>query len=355
MGEGRILLVWQDNLLSGCLPDDAVDWVPSGRSITPLSPAPPSVGPGRMGLILLRLLCRRYRAVLLPVARDDWRAGSPAKRLLRRLVAAAVRSKAGAGLLRAVLVGRQPLLLLDRYCTLDLAREYIERLKPLRYLKAQLREADAVDPRIGVLPYWIHAHRYAVPAAGAKDVDLYFCADINSAPRRRVAEELGALERMGFRVLAETARQPLPTYMERLARAYLVVSPEGYGYHCFRHYEAMLAGAVPLVNRARPAVVTDLRDGEHAVLYDDEPGGLVRAAVRALENREELAARGRRLREWVVGTHSAPAVGQELLRQLGEMAAVPEQGPVAGSVQRLWTLGAGRIRERDGRKGAVEA
>ena len=67
-------------------------------------------------------------------------------------------------------------------------------------------------------------------------------------------------------------------FYRRCAQAWIIWSPEGHGWDCFRHYEALACGSVPLINQPTIERYRPLLDGVHALYYDPEPG---RADARA--------------------------------------------------------------------------
>ena len=75
-----------------------------------------------------------------------------------------------------------------------------------------------------------------------KSVDIFFSGHIDgsSSIRSRGLAELCALHGKGVQV--DIADRPLPSheYYRRCARAWLVWSPEGLGWDCFRHYESVM-------------------------------------------------------------------------------------------------------------------
>lgn len=57
------------------------------------------------------------------------------------------------------------------------------------------------------------------------------------------------------------------TYVADLGRAKFVLSPPGIGYDCYRTYEAIAMGAIPIVKRQRP--ITDVCESLPVLLIDD--------------------------------------------------------------------------------------
>src|SRR4029079_6512621 len=87
--------------------------------------------------------------------------------------------------------------------------------------------------------------------AAEKTADIFFTGRVagSSTVRRRGLAELIALRDNGVRVDIPDNNLPLEDYLARCARAWLTWSPEGYGFDCFRTYEAAICGSVPVISR----------------------------------------------------------------------------------------------------------
>ena len=103
---------------------------------------------------------------------------------------------------------------------------------------------------------------------------------------------------------------PLDEYLARIARAWLSWSPEGYGYDCFRTYEAAICGSVPVLNRQTVDRYLPLRDGEHCFYYDAEPGNLAATITRALQDRGRLSRMAEAARSFVLAEHTSAALAR---------------------------------------------
>jgi hypothetical protein len=96
-------------------------------------------------------------------------------------------------------------------------------------------------------------------------------------------------------------------YMERMAKAWLTWSPEGYGWDCFRHYEAPLAYSVPLMNSPTIIRYAPLVEGSHAFYYQpDDPTSLGRMIRAALADKARLREMAQRARRHVLDHHIRP-------------------------------------------------
>ncbi len=97
-------------------------------------------------------------------------------------------------------------------------------------------------------------------------------------------------------------------YMQRMAQAWLVWSPEGFGWDCYRHYEAAFAGSVPVINRPANSRPRPYEDGVECFYYDPVGDDLERVLKLALEDKERLRAMAVRGREKVLANFTRAAI-----------------------------------------------
>ncbi len=126
--------------------------------------------------------------------------------------------------------------------------------------------------------------------APEKSVDIFFAGRIpaSNPVRRQGAALLARLADEGYRVDLAERRLSRAEYLARMARAWLSWSPEGQGWQCFRHFEALAAGSVPLINRPRIEMPDPLLPGEHCLHYELAGDGLLTAARAALADKARL-------------------------------------------------------------------
>lgn len=159
-----------------------------------------------------------------------------------------------------------------------------------------------------------------------KTADIFFTGRVkgSSTVRQRGLEELVALRDQGYRVDIPQNNLPRDEFFRRCASAWLTWSPEGYGYDCFRTYEAAIFHSVPVLNRSTVDGYKPLRHGEHCFYYDVEPGGLTRTVEAALADKPRLAAMAQAARSFVLAEHTMGAlaryVAQTTLAQAREAA-----------------------------------
>ena len=127
-------------------------------------------------------------------------------------------------------------------------------------------------------------------------------------------EQLRALRDAGYRVdLAEPTLSP-DDYFARSARAWLTWSPEGFGWDCFRHYEASACRSVPVLSAPTIYRHQPLREGVHAFYYDAEGDGLTRTLRQALKDKKRLTAMANAARDHVLHHHTQRRLCEYVLR-----------------------------------------
>lgn len=167
---------------------------------------------------------------------------------------------------------------------------------------------DKVRPISLGIPTGRDALLFGTPAD--KSADVFFAGRVEGSSTVRAAgfAELLALRERGLVVDIPEAPLPPAEFYARCARARLTWSPEGLGWDCFRHYEAPACGSVPVINQPAIERHAPLRDGEHAVYYDPEPGGLTRAVTAALSDKPRLVAMARAGQAHVRAHHTTAAL-----------------------------------------------
>jgi hypothetical protein len=138
-----------------------------------------------------------------------------------------------------------------------------------------------------------------------KTADIFFVGAVegNSTVRSAGLPELRELQDEGYVLDIPDGRLDAPAYLRRLAAAWLAWSPGGLGWDCYRHYEAPLAGTVPLISNPTILRYRPLRDGDHAFYYAPEPGGLAEAARKALADKPRLRKMAQAARSHVRAHH----------------------------------------------------
>jgi glycosyltransferase involved in cell wall biosynthesis len=161
-----------------------------------------------------------------------------------------------------------------------------------------------------------------VPPPHGKDIDVFIAGRLqwSSTVRERGAAELRQLQKEGIRIEIDEGHIPPSEYLTRCARAWLVWAPEGYGWDCFRSYEAAIAGSVPLISRQTIERHRPLIDNEHCIYYDLEPGQLTKDIRQALQARDRLLEMSDAAREHVLRHHTPQALAHHVVNSTLEAA-----------------------------------
>ena len=187
---------------------------------------------------------------------------------------------------------------------------------PSRRFRQQPRYRDALA-KIRPLPLGLPLDsRGLLPVATQeKTVDVFFAGDTEHSSTVRAAgmRELTALRDRGVTVDIPQSRLTLAEFYQRAARAWLVWSPEGLGWDCFRHYEAPACGSVPVINQPTIERHRPLAAGEHALYYDPTPGELTRTIVAALADKERLRVMARAGQAHVMAHHTPDALARYVI------------------------------------------
>jgi len=152
-----------------------------------------------------------------------------------------------------------------------------------------------------------------------KRSDVFFAARVEGSSSLRAPglAELRALQAAGVAVDIPNGPIPREEFYRRCAAAWLVWSPEGFGWDCFRHYEALACGSVPVINQPSIERHAPLIGRRHALYYDVEPQGLTRAITEALKDRPALARIAAEGRAHVLGHHTPAAIARYVLESAG--------------------------------------
>jgi hypothetical protein len=155
-----------------------------------------------------------------------------------------------------------------------------------------------------------------MPDVVKKRYDLFFAGAIeHSTVRQAGLQWLERLQQEGYAVYFSTQRIDQRQFDELLSASWLCWSPEGSGWDCYRHYEACLAGSVPVINFPTIQRLAPLIHGVHCFYYAVEGDDLfqvIQAALTAKYRLKEMAAAAR---EHVLAHHTPNRVGDYILAE----------------------------------------
>ena len=241
-----------------------------------------------------------------------------------------------------MLTGSAPLAVLDygdrtpilrhNHHLLNRASWYFKRELPISREELLLGTAPGFDSADSVLQsrlYLDNEHKLIPTSLGIpcerladvperpmeKTTDIFFFGGLNSEVRRRGLAELLELARSGVKVDVPPARLPRKEFYERCARAWLVWSPEGLGWDCFRHYESAACRSVPVINRSRIVWHEPMQEGVHCFFYEPSGGNLAAVVKAALADKSKLRTMAEAGREHVLRHQTPTAICEYILRQ----------------------------------------
>ena len=135
--------------------------------------------------------------------------------------------------------------------------------------------------------------------------------------------QLEVLRARGYRVEIQVEPVPYAEFIEKMHAAWLVWSPEGSGWDCYRHYEVPVAGSVPLINHPTIHRYAPLLGGVHCIQYGVEGDDLCRQVEAALQDKARLRQMADAAHAHVLEHHTYAALGGHLLSQLTKQATFP--------------------------------
>jgi hypothetical protein len=154
------------------------------------------------------------------------------------------------------------------------------------------------------------------PDAVKKQYDLFFAGAVeHSTVRRAGLQWLERLRQQGYAVYVSTQRIDQRQFDELLSASWLCWSPEGSGWDCYRHYEACLAGSVPVINFPTIQRFAPLIHGVHCFYYAVEGDDLLQIIRAALADKYQLKKMALAAREHVLAHHTCDRVGDYILAE----------------------------------------
>ncbi|MFI4935616.1 MAG: glycosyltransferase [Caulobacterales bacterium] len=327
-------------VIASALPDETAFF----STVSPEGPPPPY---RRLGSLAALWRALNDPAVSLIVCHPTFSAPWSLRHLSRALFARRA-LKGRVPLLRAFgpqllrFTGRAPVVVLDfedlpvintnTLFLLDRCQLFFKRELPADHWRVFLKTAHANLPtprfrnlprqrariaKLAPLSLGLPLDWASVPEAPSQErtSDVFFAGRIegSSSLRARGLAELRALAAQGLRIDLPDAPLPREAFYRRCAGAWLVWSPEGFGWECFRHYEALASGTVPLINQPSIERHQPLIAGEHALYYDVEPGGLTGAVNAALADKARLTRIAMAGRAHVLGHHTPAAIARHVV------------------------------------------
>ena len=330
---GRILEIGRTSCFSQLYPQHTT-WVATGPPLTHGKAEPAARLTVATLLSLVHDLRRgAFGLVILPAV--DIRYGHDAtlaKRLLRRLVALLARNDAiGRISSRWLRLDRAAVAIVDYSDDVRVSYETCALVPGFRaYFKRELYPRQSLQPgekyerfnrRVHPVTLPLPDEAAPVPHDPEKKTDVFFSGGLHGPVREQGVAELHQLAREGYAVDLPAGALSYAEYLQRMCASRIVWSPEGFGWDCYRHYEAAFCGAVPLINRPQDARALPFEDGVQCLYYDPQPGALIAAVKRALQDPSALSQIAGRARELVLARHTRRAVAEYIERVVAESSS----------------------------------
>jgi len=318
----KVLLLFQDNILAD-IPTVQTDFVSTGSSFTSGTPAQrKSATNVNLFTALCRVLSGHYDWALLPAIDLNWQWDKDAgKKTKRNIIGLMLKSRLIGSAARLLWPKKTRVAVLDRYDTWEPFLAVPRFFGAVLYFKGHFvpRETPS-EPgmRYERLPWWVFSENYRCQLPiSQREHDLFFAMTISSEIRQEALEMAEYFAQQGLRVLAPREAITFQDYIVALENSRFVLAPEGTGYCCFRHYESMLTGAIPVVNENAQGYDLDLVDGENCIFYKrGEQDSLLRRLQGLLADSEALKAFSERARTLALANNTQEAVGRYVLSKL---------------------------------------
>lgn len=326
----RVLEISRPGLFKALLPEGTV-WVRWGTPLTAQEQYQPQPLTLRRLLdILWSLRAKTFDLIVLPSVHPDHSYDQPRFKVGAKHALEGIASSPAAALLHR-LIGSTAYVIMDIRDETCICETSI-RLFPhhLWYFKRELDFSQTTRlSKVRPLPLFLpDEHQVAAPVE--KSIDLLFAGTVCNEIRAKALEAARRLADRGFRVLLPTTPLPYAEFMAAMARSWLVLSPEGYGWDCYRHYEACLAFSVPVINLPSYRRKLYLEQDMHCLYYDPHRDDLVAFLVDALGRKDRLERMARAGHLHVLAQHTRSALARYILRECTGGESQPTSIPALG-------------------------
>ncbi|TLD70888.1 hypothetical protein FEM03_11325 [Phragmitibacter flavus] len=325
----KVLVIGQDNHFAG-LEGVQVDHVLTRKTYTPDAEAIIDTSTYcSASTACLRFFRGHYHLALLPAIDLTWPHNfSPMQKRLRAVFRSLVSLPFSRFLTKLLIPGSTHIAVIDRYDATDIHEQSAQFFHANSYWKVNPATANASyrGKPVQFLPLWV----FEPPSGWStvnwedRDIDLFFASSINAPPRERGLQFIKNLAQSHPELRLHIADKPLSAdaFHEHMSRSRMVLSTEGVGFHCFRHYQTMLHEAVPLVNH-NDQVQTNLIDGENSLRYHENQNDFNRVVLSALQDLPRLATVARQARLFAQQHHTPNGIARRILAHASLQPTAP--------------------------------
>ena len=318
----KVLFIGHDNLMRE-VAEVRCDFLGLfGRDMGQVHPDDRKSPPKTVLKALVNLLLGKYDLVVLPSAllARVFETNSGLKAILGRLLYYLSYQSAACWLIRKILsllFRNCEIAFVERFSQMTIHRNFFEFFPRATLFKTIAHHSYPERPRLRIepLPYWLNTESYPernIPPFEERDLTLFYTGTENCKARGITNDLFAQVEEEKINFLWQKERVPLETFVDFLCRSKVAWSPEGTNWQCWRHYESLFYGAIPLINRPRGEIYHDLVHGETCLFYDS-----IEDAISLLKELEEgkpiISTTSEERRQFAIEKHSAAAAGRKIL------------------------------------------
>jgi len=276
--------------------------------------------------VLQRLLCRQYDYIILPevlLLRIGWQSPSSKKHRIAKFLYRLSYSKLLTSVVRFVMslfLRNKTVFFIGRFEQSGMHKHLLQFFPNAKIYRTTSRMSDQMSGHVEMKPlkWWMNVSQYPdheLVQSKDKQHDVFFAGGTTIRERRKVNVFEEELARRNVKFYWPRERLDFNEFTKTVAYSKIAWSPEGTSWQCWRHYEALFYGAIPLINKPHESVYNTLKHGETALFYSslEEAFCLIEQVV---AGELDLALSIEERRQFVIDNHSEFSTMEYLTSEL---------------------------------------
>ena len=320
----KLLLVGHDNLFASSEEFD-VDYLGGSARVMGKSDWEDTIS---RNSLIKNILLRKYDYIILPeifLLRIGWQNPKSIKHRIARAIYRLSYSALFTACMRRLIrffLRNKTIFFIGRFEQSGMHRQLFQYFPKVKLYRTTSRSEIQVFDNLTAQPinWWMNISQYPkhdLEPTTAKIHDVFFVGATAIKERKKVKvfqEE--SLDR-NIKFYRPTERLSFDDFTKTLSRSKIAWSPGGTSWQCWRHYEALYYGAIPLINLPHSSIYNTLKHGETALFYEsiEEALDLIEQVLRG---DLDLSLNAAERRQFVVDNHSEYFVRDFLTRELLE-------------------------------------
>jgi hypothetical protein len=321
-GRNKLLLIGHDNIFESSEVFD-VDYYGSAARGMGKSAWGDTIS---LKQLLRNVLFRKYDYVILPeilLLRIGWQNPSSKKHRIAKAIYRLSYSSLFTWLTRKVIclfLKHKTVFFIGRFEQSGVHRQLFQFFPNARLYRTtsrvDLQEYDNLT--VKPLNWWMNVGHYPehelVPKAD-KVNDVFFVGGTSIKERQKVKLLQELCIKRDIRFYRPAERLSFDEFTKTLCVSKIAWSPEGTSWQCWRHYEALYYGAIPLINKPHDSIYNTLRHGKTALFYSslEEAFELIEKVV---SGELDLSLTLEERRQFVIDHHSEYSVRDYITREM---------------------------------------